>query len=131
MFTDVHVDLQSRKKIQGYTVNVWFTSILWTVMKIASLQAVHNVFMNTFKCSGKNPTDRSISFCWTKKKLLIWTLAYITEEEKKVEKHTRSVTIGSSAHNLINIESSHQFDWITSTQLVQLVRIWLCTMMGW
>lgn len=99
MFTDVHVDLQSRKKIQGYTVNVWFASILWTVMKIASLQAVHNVFMNTFKCSGKNTTDRSIPFCWTKKKLLIWTLAYITEEQKKVEKHTRSVTIGSSAHD--------------------------------
>lgn len=39
--------------------------------------------------------------------LLIRMLEYITVEENEVEKQARSVTTGSSAYDLINIQSSH------------------------
>lgn len=66
--------------------------------------------MKMLKCSDENTANRTVYFCSTKKMLLIQMLVYITAEEKKVEKQTRSVTTGSSAYDLINIQSSHQFD---------------------
>lgn len=91
-------------------------------MKITALQAsqckFHSALMKMLKCSGENTADISVHFCLTDKMLLIQMLAYITVEEKRVEKQARIVTIGSSDRDLINIQSSHQFDQIASEQLV-------------